>query len=267
LAVGYFKTHITEISKNHPGPGDKLDFIIIMENKQALKPLIFLVLTVATVFGMEKKFLVREARGETISHYTMKWTDDIILLVDDFEGLKGDSVSIQQASFFKYGNTQISLDSTKIENDPIGYKNCLKVDWDGNYDYGGWGKGVGKNFDLNAETDLLNFRIFVPKKNGDKDVFKILIEEDDNHNAILEKDKDDSWYYKLNVIGTDSWQFISIPLKEFKDDNPEGDGELNITRQGGLHTILFTQDHVEKDKVKHQWYFDFICFSNSKIPN
>jgi hypothetical protein len=267
LAVGYSKTHITEISKDTLALSNKLDLIIDMENKQALKPLIFLILTVATVFGMEKKFLVREARGETISHYSMKWVDNIILLIDDFEGLKGDSVSIQQASFFKYGNAHIFLDSSKTGNDPIGSENCLKVEWEGNYEYGGWGKGVGRNFDLNTETDLLNFRIFVPKKNGDKDVFKILIEEDDNHNAVLEKDKDDSWYYKLNVAGTDSWQFISIPLKDFKDDNKEGDGELNITRQGGLHTILFTQEHVEKDNVKHQWYFDFICFSNIKIPN
>ena len=66
-------------------------------------------------------------RGETVSNYErLKWIDQIVLLIDDFEGLKSDSSTIQKAGFFGYGNAKITLDSLKVDNKLIAAKNCLK---------------------------------------------------------------------------------------------------------------------------------------------
>ena len=237
-------------------------------NKRAIKALITLVLTVLILFFLERKFLVAQIRGETLINYgKIKWLDKIVLLIDDFEGLKSDSISIQQVGFFGYGSAKISLDSSQIDNNMIASKTCLKVIWNGKDSYGGWGKGVGKNIDINTLTDYINFRIYVPTSNGKTDSIKISLEEDDNASGVLEHDKDDSWFYKLKISSADKWQFISIPLKDFVDANVGGDSVLNITRKGGLHTIIFSFEEADKYTPHHKWYFDFICITNGKIYN
>lgn len=235
-------------------------------NKSAIKILFTLFLTAILIFFLERKFLVAEIRGETLSNYsTIPWLDQIVLLIDDFEGLKSDSNSVQKAGFFGYGRVKISLDSVRVDHDLSASKTCMKIDWRGNDSYAGWGKGVGKNVDLNTYTDYLNFRVLVPNGTGKEETLLVRLEEDDNSNGILDETKDDSWGYKLKIIPQDKWQLISIPLTDFSDSNVGGDSLLNITRKGGLHTIIFSFEQVEKYTSEHTWYFDFICFTKGKI--
>ncbi len=227
-----------------------------------------LVLTSVSIFCLEKKFLVAEIRGETISHYgSIEWADNIVLLIDDFEGLNSDSISVQNAGFFGFGRAKISLDSTHVDKNALSSKTCMQINWSGKDVYAGWGKGVGKNVDLNTNTDYLNFRVYIPKAPSNEEHLLIKLEEDDNSNGILDENKDDSFGYKLTIKPSDKWQIISIPLKDFIDSNPGGDSILNISRKGGLHTIIFGFDQVEKYTPEHKWYFDFICFTNEKIKN
>lgn len=236
------------------------------QNKPALKTLSVLLIVVALIFSIEKKFLVRELRGESISKYeSIKWVDQVALLIDDFEGLT-DTTSLKNASFFGYGNAHISIDSTKNDKNTIASKNCVKVQWGGAYNYGGWGKGVGKNVELNTAKDHFNFRVFVPKTNADTTILKLMLEEDDNFNGTLDTDKDDSWFYKIPLYSTGKWEMVSIPLKDFTDNNPDaGDGILNISRKSGLHTVIIAFENVERFTPEHKWYFDFICFTKEKI--
>jgi hypothetical protein len=234
-------------------------------NKPALKTLSTLLIIVAVIFGIEKKFLVSEIRGESLSNYsTLTWSDDVVLLIDDFEGLT-DSLSLVKASFFGYGNCKMIPDSTQNDKNAIALKTCLKVRWEGKDNFGGWGKGVGKNIDLNTANDHLNFRILSP--NSDSLFLKIMLEEDDDFNGKLEQDKDDSWFYKMAVAPSDKWQLISIPLTNFSDGNPGGDGQLNITRKGGLHTIIFAYENTDKYKTDDKWFYDFICFTKGSIKD
>lgn len=235
-------------------------------NKRALKTLLTLVLVVLTIFTFEQKFLVATIRGETLTNYaSINWTNNIILLIDDFEGLANDSVAIGKASFFGYGSAKLALDNDRVDKNIIASKSCMKIQWISRENYGGWGKGVGKNIDLNTEKDFLSFRVFVPKSNGENHL-KIMLEEDDNFDGTLQQDKDDSWFYKLNLTGNDRWEFVSIPLKDFADNNPgAGDGVLNISRKSGLHTILFAFEDTDKYTSDFKWYFDFVCFTNQKI--
>jgi len=235
-------------------------------NKKGIQALLVLVCAVVVIFFLEKKFLVRELRGETLSQYQkIKWIAKVLMLLDDFEGLKKDSASIAHEGFFSFGSGKIALDTMQNDGNPLASKTSMKLQWNKTTEYGGWGKGVGRNFDINTLTDYLNFRVYVPKSNGDNETIKIILEEDDNSNGILEKEKDDSWFFKLNVAAKDEWQFISIPLKDFLDDNAGGDNLLNITRKGGLHTIVFSFEQTEKFTTDHKWYFDFVCFTNGKV--
>jgi len=243
-----------------------ISFLRSESNKRALRPLLTLVISAVVIFLIEKEFLVAELRGETVSRYEkIKWLDKILFLAEDFEGFKADSLSLQKSKFFSYGSAKITLDSLQPDDNLLASKACLKVEWNGKESYGGWGKGVGKNIDLNTLTDYLNFRVYVPKNNVHDEIITIRLEEDDNNDGILQQDKDDSFAYKLNIQVKDEWQFICIPLKDFIDTNTGGDNKLNITRKGGLHTIIFSLEQVQKYRGHHKWYFDFICFTSEKV--
>lgn len=238
----------------------------VESNKHAIKILFVLYITAILIFCVERKYLVAQIRGETLGNYgSISWVDQIVLLIDDFEGLSSDSISIQKAGFFGYGRVKISLDSAHVDRNLSASKTCMKIDWSGNDSYAGWGKGVGKNVDLNTETDYLNFRVLVPKGTDTEETLIIRLEEDDNSNGILDETKDDSWGYKLKIKPQDKWQLISIPLTDFTDGNAGGDSTLNISRKGGLHTIIFSFEQVEKYTPEHNWYFDFICFTKGRI--
>jgi hypothetical protein len=238
----------------------------LLANKKAVKALMTLVIAVAIIFLFEKKFLVSEARGSTIANYeNLEWVDKVLLLVDDFEGLPTDSTSLATAGFFAFGSGKIATDGSQMDEHPMAAKTSMRVQWDSSYAYGGWGKGVGKNFDLDPETDYVNFRIYSPKSNGQDQTLKVMLEEDDNNDGILQQEQDDSWFNRVTITPKDEWQFISIPIKDFSDGNAGGDSIINITRKGGLHTIIFSFEQTEKFTKHCKWYFDFICFTNGKI--
>jgi hypothetical protein len=239
----------------------------LASNKRAIKALVSLVLAVAIIFSIEKKFLVNEARGSTISNYQhISWSDKILLLVDDFEGLPTDSAALVQAGFFGFGSGKIMTDASQADDHPMASKTSMRVIWDSTYNYGGWGKGVGKNFDLDAATDYVNFRVYAPKSNGGEECLKVMLEEDDNYDGVLEQEQDDSWIYRVKITPKDEWQFISIPVKDFTDGNAGGDSIININRKGGLHTVIFSFEQTEQFRKNYKWYFDFICFTKGK-PN
>lgn len=205
-------------------------------------------------------------RGSSLSSYeSLKWINNIHLLIDDFEGFGSDKGTLEKSNFFFFGSTAISIDTTQTDKAIIASKTALKTTWTGAENFGGWGKGVGSNIELSVASDYVNFRIYCPKSNGSTEKIKIILEEDDNENGILEKDKDDTWGYMLNLSCKDEWQFVSIPLKSFTDENDGGDNQFNVTKKGGLHNIIFQFMQPETYTKNHTWYFDFICFSNKKI--
>lgn len=236
-------------------------------NKKAFSVLLALVFTSLVIFCAEKKFLVAEKRGSGLSKYDqIPWTDKILLLLEDFEGLNPDS-ALPKEQFFSFGSVTLDLDSNRVDEHLIAGKTAIRVSWNQKEGYGGWGKGVGENFDLNEKTDHLNFRILIPNENGGPDLIKVILEEDDNENGALEKDKDDEWFTTISLPASNEWQLVSLPLSDLRDANAGGDGVLNITRKGGLHTVIFSFMQPERYTAKHSWYFDFLFFSSGKIDD
>ena len=231
-----------------------------------------LVLTAVVIFMLEKKFLISETRGATLSHYEdVSGMDKVLLLVDDFEGLttdgqtKGSDSLLKTSGFFDYGSIKVALDMEKVDKNPLASKTALVARWNPSEPYGGWGKGVGANIELNAMTDYLNFRVYNPASNGMDEILKVMLQEDDDENGVLDESKDDKWIHRVTIPAKDQWQTISIPLKDFIHEGEGGDKTFNVTRKGGLHNIIFNFEQPDKYTKDHVWYFDFICFSNEKM--
>jgi hypothetical protein len=236
-------------------------------NKKAFFILAALVFFSALILSAERNFLVAEKRGANLGKYeSLPWKDKILLLIDDFEGIAADTL-LPKEKFFSYGGSAIKLDKVMVDDELVAGHSSLELNWKGTEAYGGWGKGIGENFDLDVAGAYLNFRVYIPTLNGEHESLKILLEEDDNDNGKLEKDKDDAWIAVITIPTKDHWQMISIPLTDFQDDNQGGDHVFNVTRKGGLHTLIFSFTNTEKYTVSHKWYFDFIFFSSEKIPS
>ena len=236
-------------------------------NKRAALILFLLVFTSVCIFLTERKFLVAYPRGGNISIYNeLPWIDKIIKLADDIEGIPDTTGALKHEQFFAFGSAQMNLSHEKTGSLLTG-KNVVEIKWTGKDPYGGWGKGAGLNFDPEPDKDFINFLIYVPESNKNDEVLKINLEEDDNDNRKLDKEFDDTWSATANIQKKNKWQLISIPLSGFKDENPGGDGILNITSKGGLHTFIIIFTQPDKYHVNDRWYFDFFFFSRGKIEN
>ncbi len=240
----------------------------INPDNRALLVLLYLVLTTAVIFFSERKFLVAQPRGsETSAYENLAWKDKVLLLVEDFEQLENDTAILHKANFFSYGSLLVNIDRSKVDHSILSRISCMKVVWKGGKDgYGGWGKGVGQNLDLDEKKDYFTFRFYNPRNNG-SDFIKIIIQEDDNDDGIYQENKDDEWVYKAHVTAKDEWQMASIPLRAFYDNNKGGDGKFNVTRKGGIHNVAFSFEKNDRYSPGRMWYFDFICFTSEKIKD
>lgn len=238
-------------------------------NKHAIFILFLLVATAVLLFLLEKKFLIRESRGSTLSQYAE--VDNILLLVEDFEGLSRpdsagthDSVFTKNA-FYTFGAAKMAIDHSSVDKHPTASKSALMIEWKGPENYGGWGKGVGVNIKLDPLTDHINFRMLFPESHGKEEKIKIMLAEDDNENSLLE-DQDDVWYCPITLPTKNEWQTVSVSLRNFIDENKGGDGILNVTRRGGIHTLTFVLDQPDTYVQGQKWYLDFINISDEMIP-
>ncbi len=208
-------------------------------------------------------------------------------VVEDFEGLADGSsdLDFKKNGIFTFGNIKAAIiGKTDVKNEYLGERSIRLVK-EGKLTYGGWGKGIGANVELNPNQDYLNFYVY-PTASNKNDIIKIELQEDDNGDNVYEKDMDDSWIYvqKLSsgspseenknaaINGTFGWELISIPLNKFKDSNRGGDGIFNINyKQGKLLCFIVSflnpeQEVSKPSKDKQTWNFDFICFSKGKLP-
>ena len=137
----------------------------------------------------------------------------------------------------------------------------------GKMNFGGWGKGVTLNIELDPTKDNLNFYVYQPEQMELADTIKIELQDDDNGDNSYEKESDDSWTYLQKIESKNTWQLISIPLSKFKDSNSGGDGVFNINyKQGKLLCFIISFMNADHLKTNQTWSFDFICFSEGKLP-
>lgn len=188
-------------------------------------------------------------------------------IVEDFEGLSEAPSDLKANGIFAYGNIKANIESNTSQLAYSGDK-FLKIKKEGKLNYGGWGKGISLNVELDLAADYLNFYIYQPAGNGSNTI-KIELQEDDNGDGIYGKEQDDSWIYLHKINNQNTWELISIPLTKFKDSNKNGDGIFNINyKEGKLLTFIISfLDTVPSTAMKGEnWSFDFICFSRGPLP-
>lgn len=188
-------------------------------------------------------------------------------IVEDFEGLSDGTSDLKANGLFVYGNIKANIESNTSQLAYSGDK-FLKINKEGNLNYGGWGKGISLNVELDTVTDYLNFYVYQPAGNSG-DTLKIELQEDDNGDGIYNKEQDDSWICLHTINNQNAWELISIPLTKFKDTNKSGDGIFNINyKEGKLLTfIIAILDSMPSIAIKEKdLSFDFICFSKGALP-
>jgi hypothetical protein len=188
-------------------------------------------------------------------------------LVDDFEGYSAGSSDIGIEGLYGYGG--ISIEAKPVSGAYPNYiqETAIHVKWDKHIWHGGWGKKTDRYIQLDAGTDFLNFYVLNQPVNNSVLNLTIKLQDDDDLNGYFDFEKDDLWKRNVTVVVSDSWQLISIPLKEFQDSNQGGDGELNLGYSHGklLNMVIEINDfHLLKNAKG--WMFDFLCFSKGVLP-
>ncbi len=187
-------------------------------------------------------------------------------VVEDFEGFADGGSDLKANGVFTYGNIKANIDYQQNAQQTYSGERFLRLYKDGKSDFGGWGKGTSINIELDVNKDYLNFYVYQPTGNA-SDSIKIELQEDDNSNNIYDKDSDDSWTYYQKLGNKNLWELISIPLNKFKDSNKGGDGIFNVNyKQGKLLCFIINFADFKQNKPNQTWSFDFICFSQGKLP-
>jgi beta-mannanase len=186
-------------------------------------------------------------------------------LVEDFEGLSDMTSDLKANGVFTFGDIKAEVNHKQNIAKSYAGARCLEISKDGTMAYGGWGKGIGLNMNLDPSTDHLNFYVNQPTS-SDSISIKIELQEDDDESNQFDSKHDDAWFcnYKIDHKG---WKLVSIPLSKFKDGNPGGDGNFNVSyKQGKLFVFIISFVHSKKAKKNQSWQFDFICFSKGPLP-
>jgi hypothetical protein len=187
-------------------------------------------------------------------------------LLEDFEGFDKGGRELGESGFFTFGDFKQDIETQKSTGAPYSGLRCLKISKHGNSEFGGWGKGVSLNVELDQRYDHLNFYVFSEAQNSAA-TFRIELQEDDNSDGVYKKEQDDVWACCQKIENKGAWQLISIPLSKFVDSNPGGDAGFNISyHHGKLCVVLFSLEDAKAVKNNNSWYFDFLSFSKGPLP-
>lgn len=189
-------------------------------------------------------------------------------IVEDFEGFATGQENFADG-IYAYGSATAVADKSYTTGKGYSGNRCIKVGWTSSRSFGGWGKGVGLNIQLDPNTDNLNFYVYSPSGTNKPTDLVLTLADDDNMNGTFDQGADDEWMYELPVQPKNEWQLVSVPLNKFKDNNQGGDGIFNITYKDGellTFAVNFTYGKMVTPPGSALWYFDFICFSKGVLP-
>lgn len=161
----------------------------------------------------------------------------------------------------------------KVATNPLGESDMLgdrvlqlNLNW--SKGTGTWGCDLNKFIQLNPSADKFNFFFFNPASNGQNAQVEVMISEDDDQDNFYDVNKDDQWKKTLSITPNPGWQLISIPLSEFTDANPGGNGIFDATftdNKGSVTRIEFTFSKPETSPGNASYYIDMICFSEGSL--
>ena len=183
-------------------------------------------------------------------------------IIEDFEGVSDQPADMKLNGLFTFGCMEARLDHGKTNNLPYSGQSAIKIEKKGRESFGGWGKGLNQFVELHYTDDFLNFYVY----STGNSVISVELQEDDNNDNTYNKEKDDEWMSTVKTSGKNVWELVSLPLRNFRDGNPGGDGVFNVNYKSGrlLCFIITFEDagHLENGQA---WYFDFVGFSKGSL--
>jgi hypothetical protein len=195
--------------------------------------------------------------------FVFSGSSQLKFIIEDFEGLSNTRLELHENGIFDFGSFKIAVANEETKGIEPFYiqERYLKIERKGSQEFGGWGKGISLNVDLNASLDLLNFYFLCEKPSH----LKITLQEDDNGSGAFEKEADDIWICPIDIeTGDPVWRLISVPLGKFTDENKEGDGTFNCNyKEGKLLTFIISYENP--NETGYSALFDFVCFSEGKL--
>jgi hypothetical protein len=187
-------------------------------------------------------------------------------IIYDFDGLSIGETDLPE------GDYQSNDLSYKVAENPLGNNDMLgdrvlQLNLDYNTGSGTFGRGIFRFIEFDVNKDAFNFYFYNPSSNISDALLDIIITEDDNQNNSYSYADDDAWKKSLSIPAGAGWQLISIPLKDFTDSNPGGNGLFDAAFTDAKGMLLTVEFIFHKNTTGSSvFYLDMICFTDGALP-
>jgi len=187
-------------------------------------------------------------------------------IIYDFDGLTIGQTDLPEGD---YGANDLSY---KVAANPLGNNDMLgdrvlqlNLNW--NTGSGSFGRGISRFIEFDVNQDVFNFYFYNPTSNSNDASLDVLITEDDDQSNTYSYNNDDEWKKSLSIPRSSDWQLIAIPLKDFTDANPGGNGIFDATFTGAKGMLLMVEFVFKKNTPDNAtFYLDMICFTEGALP-
>lgn len=189
-------------------------------------------------------------------------------IVYDFDGFDLNQTSIPEGDY-SYGDLAYKITANPLNQSHMLGDRVLRADVTWNAGYGAFGRGVTRYIEMNRATDRFNFFIYNPTSNNQSATIEIVLGDDDNLDKVYSSSSDDSWRKEITVPGGNNWQLISVPLSDFIDSNPGGNGVFDIAFTQNKGVLLQVELKFLKKNptaINATFYLDMLCFSEGILP-
>src|SRR5688572_3403287 len=107
-------------------------------------------------------------------------------LAEDFEGFADGRSELTDNGIYTFGSIKASIDGKPCNGKTYSGKKAIRIEKEGKAEFGGWGKGLSRNIELDQRTDYFNFYV-LQESNGPTLEVKIELQEDDDRNGTYSK--------------------------------------------------------------------------------
>lgn len=189
-------------------------------------------------------------------------------VVYDFEGFDIGQTSLPEGDY-SYGDLSHQIVANPLTASDMLGDRVLKLNINWVNGYGAFGRGISRYIEFNPNQDIINFFFYNPVSNNQSATFNVIIADDDNASNAYESASDDQWKKPVTIPGSSGWQLISIPLKDFTDNNTGGNGIMDMAftqNKGMLLLVEFKFTKPASAALNPIFYMDYINFSDGILP-
>src|ERR1051325_5554932 len=144
-------------------------------------------------------------------------------LVYDFDGADIGQTDLPEGDY-RINDLSYHAAANPLGNFEMLGDRVLELDLNWSKGNGTFGRGVSRFIEFDPVADVFNFYFYNPQINSADAVFDVVITEDDDQSNTYSINNDDVWIKTITVTRGTAWQLISIPLSDFTDSNPGGNG-------------------------------------------